>query len=186
MNRWGLELATYNITFEWVSGAHNKAANCLLHLVELPHDRLATINMLSATNLDGPAFNISSRTAQDSSSEETTPQTDAVEMNVTDTSSNTPKSLTVDRFQVLLQMQKTDPFCKHISKRLSNGKALKHEADIFLHVKGLLYKHVIDSHQKFLALVIPKAWKYTVLVEAHDILGYQRAMWTYCLIKHQY
>ena len=22
VNRWGLELATYNITFEWISGAH--------------------------------------------------------------------------------------------------------------------------------------------------------------------
>ena len=24
--RWGIELATYNITFEWISGARNKAA----------------------------------------------------------------------------------------------------------------------------------------------------------------
>ena len=29
VNRWGLELATYNITFEWICGAHNKAADCL-------------------------------------------------------------------------------------------------------------------------------------------------------------
>ena len=29
VNRWGLELATYNITFEWISGAQNEAANCL-------------------------------------------------------------------------------------------------------------------------------------------------------------
>ena len=29
VNRWSLELATYNITFEWISGAHNKAADCL-------------------------------------------------------------------------------------------------------------------------------------------------------------
>ena len=36
VNRWGLELATCNITFEWISGAHNKAADCLLCLVELP------------------------------------------------------------------------------------------------------------------------------------------------------
>ena len=36
INRWGLELASYNITFEWISGARNKAADCLLRLVELP------------------------------------------------------------------------------------------------------------------------------------------------------
>ena len=29
VNRWGLELATYNIMFEWILGAHNKAADCL-------------------------------------------------------------------------------------------------------------------------------------------------------------
>ena len=74
----------------------------------------------------------------------------------------------MDRLQVLLQMQKIDPFCIWISKWLSNGKIPEHKADLFLHVKGLLYKHITDSHQKFLALMIPKAWKYTVLVEAHD------------------
>ena len=64
VNRWGLELATYNITFKWISGAHNKAADCLSHLVELPQDRPATINMLSANKLNGPAFNTRSRTVQ--------------------------------------------------------------------------------------------------------------------------
>ena len=29
INRWGLELASYNITVEWISGARNKAADCL-------------------------------------------------------------------------------------------------------------------------------------------------------------
>ena len=102
------------------------------------------------------------------------------------TSDPTPKSLTADRLEALLQMQKTDPFCKHISKHVSNGKAPKHETDLFTHIKGLLYKHITDSGQKFLALVIPKSWKYTVLVEAHDNLGHQGNTCTYCLIKCQY
>ena len=29
VNRWRLKLVTYNITFEWISGAQNKAANCI-------------------------------------------------------------------------------------------------------------------------------------------------------------
>ena len=29
INRWGLELASYNITFKWISGAKNKATGCL-------------------------------------------------------------------------------------------------------------------------------------------------------------
>ena len=53
-------------------------------------------------------------------------------------------------------------------------------------MKGLLYKHIRDSNKKFLALVIPKAWKYTILVEAHNKLGYQGTTHTYCLIKCQY
>ena len=39
VKRWGLELATYNITFKWISGACRKAADCLSHLVELPQDK---------------------------------------------------------------------------------------------------------------------------------------------------
>ena len=83
-------------------------------------------------------------------------------------------------------MQKMDPFCKCISKQLSNGKAPKHDADLFIHVKGLFYKHATDSHEKFLAPVIPKAWKYTVLVEAHDKLGHQGSTQIYCIVKWHY
>ena len=67
-----------------------------------------------------------------------------------------------------------------------NGKAPHHEFDTFTHVKGLLYKHITDSGKQFLALVIPKFWKFTVLVEAHDKLGHQGNSHTYCLIKRQY
>ena len=38
INRWGLELTSYNITFECISGARNKAADCLSQLVELPEE----------------------------------------------------------------------------------------------------------------------------------------------------
>ena len=88
--------------------------------------------------------------------------------------------------EALLQMQKTDQFCKHISRRLLNGKAPHHEFDTFAHVKGLLYKHIMDTGKKFLTLVIPKSWKYTVLMEAHGKLGHQDNSCTYCLIKCQY
>ena len=48
--------ATYNITFEWISGACNKAADCLSHLVEVLQDKPVSINVLSVTDTDGPAF----------------------------------------------------------------------------------------------------------------------------------
>ena len=64
VNRWGLELATYNITFSWISRAKNKAADCLSCLVELPQTTPAPIDLLSVTNSDGPAFNTRSQTCQ--------------------------------------------------------------------------------------------------------------------------
>ena len=65
------------------------------------------------------------RIAQHTSTEDPTtqPHSDAVTPDVTDTSSTAPKSLTIDRLQALLQMQRTDPFCECISKQLSNRKA---------------------------------------------------------------
>ena len=48
------------------------------------------------------------------------------------------------------------------------------------------YKHITDAGKKFLALVIPKSWKYTVLMEADDKLGHQGISHTYYLIKCQY
>ena len=37
INRWGLELASYNIKFEWISGTKNKAMDCPSRCVELQH-----------------------------------------------------------------------------------------------------------------------------------------------------
>ena len=75
VNRWGLELPTYNITFEWISGAPDKVAHCPSCLVELPQNHPTAINVLSITHPHGPAFNTRSRTAQQNSSNDSTPHT---------------------------------------------------------------------------------------------------------------
>ena len=64
VNRWDLELATYNIIFKQISGARNKAVNCLSRLVKLPNNTEAIVMMLTATNSDGPAFNTRGQTSQ--------------------------------------------------------------------------------------------------------------------------
>ena len=120
MNKWELELATYNDIFEWISGAQNKAADSLSRLVKLPHDRQATVQMLPAINYDGPAFNTRSRTVQQDITEHLTPQPNADTVTpdtttVKDMPEVMPKPLTEDRLHALLQMQRMDPFCKHIS-----------------------------------------------------------------------
>ena len=105
----GLELTTYNVTFEGISGAKNKAADCLSHLVELPSVPSASINMVSVLNTDGPAFNTRSQTQQCLASDPSTAQQD-VTPDIMPTPDPTPKSLTLERLEALLQMQKTDPF----------------------------------------------------------------------------
>ena len=65
-----------NITFEWISGTHNKAADCLSYLVELPQDRPVSINMLSFTDTDRPTFNIRSQTHQRLATDTSTLQPD--------------------------------------------------------------------------------------------------------------
>ena len=79
-----------------------------------------------------------------------------------------------------------DPFCKQISKRLLSGKAPWHEVDKFTQIKGLIYKHVMDSNQRFLTPVIPKSWHFTVFIEAHVKLGHQGVNRAYHLIKCHY
>ena len=138
VNWWGLELATYNIIFEWILGARNKAADCLSRLVEQLPTTPAPINMLTVIQVDGPAFHTRSQTRQDSPSSNSDTQANTTP-NVAPDTTPMPKTLTVDRLDALLQMQKTDPFCKCISKHLSNGKVPQHETDLFAHIKGLLY-----------------------------------------------
>ena len=181
VNRWSLELATYNISFEWISGARNKAADCLSRLVT---PTSTSVNMLTASSTDGPTFHTRSHT-QNTSSTTSTPHPDTTPQ-ISQEPTTIPKPLSAECLDALLQMQKIDPFCKCIFRRLLNGKAPNHEFDIFTHIKGLLYKHIMDAGKKFLALVIPKSWEYTVLVEAHDKLGHQGNSCTYCLIKCQY
>ena len=84
------------------------------------------------------------------------------------------------------EMQLTDPFCRHIMKRLLNKTAPKHELKTFFIHNGLLYRYASNHSKDFCTLVIPKAWKYTILVETHDKMGHQGNNRMYSLIKRQY
>ena len=83
VNRWSLELATYNITFEWISGTHNRAADCLSQLVDVkdtPTTPTASINMLVASSPDGPATQTHSKTCNPT---DTIPPTDVTTTSTT-------------------------------------------------------------------------------------------------------
>ena len=109
-------------------------------------------------------------------SKETNSDTDTTSNN----SPNNPKDTSIK------EMQSTDSFCKRIVKRLLNKTALEHELKTFFIHNGLLYRYASDHSKDFCALVIPKAWRYTILVETHDKMGHQGNNWTYSLIKRQY
>ena len=80
--------------------------------------------MLTASSNDGPAFHTRSHT-QNTSDTTSTPHTDT-NPQISQEPTTTPKPLTADHLDTLLQMQRTDPFCKCISRRLLNGKAPHH------------------------------------------------------------
>ena len=111
--------------------------------------------MLTASSSDGLTFHTRSHTQNTSSTTSTPPPDTTPQISQEPTTTSQP--LTAEHLEALLQMKRTDPFCKHISRRLLNGKAPHHEFDTFTHVKGLLYKHIMDAGKKFLALVIPKS-----------------------------
>ena len=71
--------------------------------------------MLTATHTDRPAFNTRSHTQNTSPDTTSIPHSD-VSPWISQETSPTPKPLTADRLEALLQMQWTDSFCKHISK----------------------------------------------------------------------
>ena len=108
VNRWSLELATYNISFERISGAINKAADCLSRLVT---PTSTSINMLIASSNDGPAFHTRSHT-QNTSDITSTPHTDTTPQ-IAQEPTTTPKPLMAECLDALLQMQRTDSCCKH-------------------------------------------------------------------------
>ena len=105
------------------------------------------------------------------------------------TQTMTPQATTVKNIPKdtsIKEMQSTDPFCKHIVKRLLNKTAPEHELKTcFIH-NGLLYRYASDHSKDFCTLVILKAWRYTILVETHDKMGHQGNNQTYSLIKQQY
>ena len=90
---------------------------------------------------------------------------------------NNPKNTSIK------EMQSTDPFCKHIMKRFLNKTALEHELKTFFSHNGLLYRYASDHSKDFCTLVIPKAWRYTILVETHDKMGHQGNNQMYSLIQ---
>ena len=185
INRWGLELASYNITFKWISGARNKAADCLSRLVELPekHQKNQTGTKPMVINMVR-AITTRSRSRQPEIDEETK----KLQPKETNSNNDTTRNDSPDnsRDTSIQEMQSTDPFCRCIMKRLLNKTAPEHELKTFFIHNGLLYRYASDHPKDFFTLVIPKAWKYTILVETHDKMGHQGKNHMYSLIKRQY
>ena len=96
VNRWSLELATYNISFERISGAKNKAADCLSRLVK---PITTSVNMLTASSTDGSAFHTRNCTQNMSSSTTSTPHPDTVPQISQQSTTTAPKPLTADHLE---------------------------------------------------------------------------------------
>ena len=104
-----------------MSGAQNKAADCLSRLVDLPTGQASH----NSDDLPPPTMIDLHSTPEIGQHNSDIPQVSTLQpkedtvtpdiTKITDTPATTQKLLTEDRLQALLQMQKTDPFCKHAS-----------------------------------------------------------------------
>ena len=88
--------------FEWISGAKNKAADCLSRLVT-PITTL--VNMLTASFSDGPAFHTRSHTQNTSSGTTSTPHPDTA-LQISQEPTTAPKPLAVDCWEALMQCRR--------------------------------------------------------------------------------
>ena len=70
----------------------------------------STVNMLTDTHTQKDLL-LTLKFVQTRDSPDTTPHPD-VSPNISSKATPIPKPLTVDRLEALLQMQRTDPFCK--------------------------------------------------------------------------
>ena len=153
INRWGLELASYNITFEWISRAKNKAADCLSRLVELPEKhqknpsgtKPTLVNMVKAvTTRSGMRKTQTIKETKKPPPLETilnkdkTSKTMISKGTTNNSCEDNPKDTSIK------EMQSTDPFCKCIVKRLLNKTAPKHELKTFFIHNGFLYRCASD------------------------------------------
>ena len=192
INRWGLELASYNITFKWISGAKNKAADCLSRLVELPekHQKKPSVTKPTLINMVKAVTTRSGMRKTSTVKETEKPKPPEPTLDKGETSKTAMKDETTNnsyeknpKDTSIKKMQLTDPFCKCIVKRLLNKTAPKHELKTFFIHNGLLYRYASDHSKDFCALVIPNAWRYTILVETHDKMEHQVNNWMHSLIK---
>ena len=195
INRWGLELASYNIKFEWISGVKNKATDYLSRLVELLEKHQKNLNGAKTIPINVVKAVTTRSGTRNTTLVERTKKQSPLRMDIntdntprTEVSKETTNNNCEDnsRDTSVKEMQSTDPFCRHIMKRLLNKTAPKHELDTFFIHNGLLYRYTSDHSKDFCALVIPKAWRYTILIETHDKMGHQGNNRTYSLIKQRY
>ena len=129
IHRWGLELASYNITFKWISGAKNKATDCLSRLVELPEKHQKNPNGTKSMLINMvKAVTTRSRTRNTTLAEGTekqpplrmdinTDNTQRTEVSKETASNNCEEN---SRDTSVKEIQSSDPFCKRIMKRLLN------------------------------------------------------------------
>ena len=100
INRWGFELGSYNITFEWISSTRNKAADSLSRFVLTQEPHKFTVNMILGM-MDGPATRTRSK-----SKHTVTSQEDSIIQNSAHTSKQVTNCKDLMRLKTQLQPQK--------------------------------------------------------------------------------
>ena len=175
VDNWSLDIAHYNLQFEYVKGIKNTLADTMSWLVQLD------TAIKQEPELEGyqfgkplkkkPAEEVVATVQGDTDSgNELTPPDPKVTWGVSPAE--------------LKEMQSKDKLCTRIMLQMTKqGEKALHP---YYLEDGILKKYVYDAKQQFETMVVPQCLCRTLLKLSHDDLGHNGTAWTYMLLRQNY
>ena len=179
VNNWAIEISPFCITFEYIKGIKNTLADTMSRLInidpqvqqdsepegyEFGYYTFDTLQTLEVSNIE---------TTQDTS----------VHVNDNNNANNNLFELPIDN-DTLFQLQQKDRFCANIQAQIEKGNII--EGQLYKIMDKLLKRYVVDGHNTYETIVLPRALTGQILKMVHDNLGHNGTNRTYTLLKRLY
>ena len=170
VNNWAVELSSYRIKFEFIKGVKNTLADSLSHLIE------QGLTISSDPEPEGQEFGYYVF--------DTLPEVQVNSIMVKAKDANdVEKEFCLEISQdKLVELQKADVYCRHISQLLSSGK-MAPQNPYYLDENGILTKLLVDNNETFEVTVLPRVLIGYVLHQAHDAMGHNGTLRSYQYVK---
>ena len=175
VDNWSLDIAHYNLQFEYVKGIKNTLVDTMSHLVQLDpaikQEPEPEGYQFGKPLKKKPAEEVVATVQEGTDSEnEPIPPDPKVRWGVTPAE--------------LKEMQSEDKLCTRIMSQMTKqGEKALHP---YYLEGGILKKYVYDAKQRFETMVVPQGLCRTLLKLSHDDLGHNGTARTYMLLRWNY